>query len=85
MPPTGGPGKPVVTGLAPVLVVSTTGDPATPYAAGVALAQALSGRLLTYDGTQHTAFLQGIRCVDDAGTNYLTELTLPADGTRCTS
>jgi pimeloyl-ACP methyl ester carboxylesterase len=84
VPPTGARSKPQVSGLAPVLVVSTTGDPATPYAAGVALAQALGGRLLTYEGTQHTAFLQGIRCVDDAGTAYLAELTLPPDGTRCT-
>ncbi len=84
VPPTGKPGKPSVPGLAPVLVVSTTGDPATPYEAGVGLAAALGGRLLTYEGTQHTAFLQGIECVDDAGTAYLVDGTLPADGTRCT-
>jgi pimeloyl-ACP methyl ester carboxylesterase len=84
VPATGRPGKPSVPGLAPVLVVSTTGDPATPYAAGVALAEDLGGRLLTYEGTQHTAFLQGIACVDEAGTAYLVDGTLPADDTRCT-
>ena len=83
VPPTGGPGKPAVTGLAPVLVISTTGDPATPYQAGVGLADALGGRLLTYEGNQHTAFLQNIRCIDGAGVAYLVSGTLPAEGTRC--
>jgi len=73
-----------VTGLPPTLVISTTGDPATPYDAGVGLANALGGRLLTYEATQHTVFLQGNTCVDDAGTAYLIDGTLPAEGTRCT-
>jgi pimeloyl-ACP methyl ester carboxylesterase len=84
VPPTSTPGRPQVIGLAPVLVISTTGDPATPYQAGVGLAEALGGRLLSYEGTQHTAFLQGIRCVDDAAIAYLVDGTLPAEGTRCT-
>ena len=84
VPPTSSPGTPTLTGLPPTVVVSTTGDPATPYDAGVALAQALGGRLLTYEGTQHTAFLQGIDCVDDAAIAYLVEGTLPAEGARCT-
>jgi hypothetical protein len=66
-----------------VLVISTTGDPATPYQAGVGLADALHGRLLTYEGTQHTAFLQDIRCVDDAGIAYLVDGTLPPEGKKC--
>jgi hypothetical protein len=73
-----------VSGLAPVLVVSTTNDPATPYQSGVNLAQALGGGLLTFEGTQHTAFLQGISCVDKWGTGYLLNLTMPPAGTRCT-
>ena len=84
VPPTGAPATPTVTGLPPVVVVSTTGDPATPYDAGVALAKALGGRLLTFEGTQHTAFLQGVACVDEAATAYLIDGTLPAEGTRCT-
>ena len=84
VPPTSEPGTPQVSGLPPVLVISTTGDPATPYQAGVGLAEALGGRLLTYEGTQHTAFLQDIRCVDDTGTAYLVDGTLPPDGKRCT-
>nr|WP_240188710.1 alpha/beta hydrolase [Nakamurella flavida] len=82
--PTLVPHVPEVPGLAPVLVISTTGDPATPYQAGVDLAEQLGGRLLTVEGTRHTAYLSaGITCVDDAATQYLTDLTLPADGTTC--
>ncbi|HEY3258759.1 MAG TPA: alpha/beta hydrolase [Pseudonocardiaceae bacterium] len=83
VPPTGKLGTPQVDGLPPVLVISTTGDPATPYQAGVGLAEALHGRLLTYEGTQHTAFLQDIACVDQAGIAYLLGGTLPAEGTKC--
>ena len=63
--------------------MSTTGDPATPYRAGVELARALGGRLLTYEGTQHTVFLQGVPCVDEAGIDYLVDRKLPEPGTRC--
>ncbi|MCP2170364.1 alpha/beta hydrolase [Goodfellowiella coeruleoviolacea] len=85
VPNTSQPHQPSVQGLPPVLVVSTTGDPATPYQAGVDLAKALNGGMLTYEGTQHTAFLMGNKCVDDAGTKYLIDLQLPAEGTRCTA
>ncbi|RRO19189.1 alpha/beta hydrolase [Saccharopolyspora rhizosphaerae] len=83
VPVTGDPTQPQVGQLPPVLVISTTADPATPYEAGVQLAQALHGRLLTYEGTQHTVFLQGVSCVDEAGTNYLVDLQLPPEGARC--
>jgi hypothetical protein len=83
VPNTGQPHLPSITGLPAVLVVSTTNDPATPYAAGVNLAKALGGGLLTFEGTQHTAFLQGDKCVDDAGTKYLVDLQLPPADTRC--
>ncbi|HEX3649253.1 MAG TPA: alpha/beta hydrolase [Pseudonocardiaceae bacterium] len=84
VPPTSAPRDPSAPGLPPVLVVSTTNDPATPYQAGVNLAKDLKGGLLTFEGTQHTAFLQGISCVDKYGTTYLTTLQLPPTGTRCT-
>jgi pimeloyl-ACP methyl ester carboxylesterase len=83
VPNTSQPHTPSVAGLPPVLVISTTKDPATPYEAGVNLAKALGGGLLTFEGTQHTAFLQDNRCVDDAGTRYLVELALPSSGARC--
>jgi pimeloyl-ACP methyl ester carboxylesterase len=83
VPPTGGPHQPRTPGLPTVMVVSTTQDPATPYQAGVNLARDLNARLLTYEGTQHLAFLQGSTCVDDAGITYLTTLQPPAEGARC--
>jgi pimeloyl-ACP methyl ester carboxylesterase len=83
-PPTSVAHQPSVAGLPQVMVISTTGDPATPYQAGVDLAKALNARLLTVHGAQHTAAMDGNRCVDDAVTQYLTDLVLPADGTNCT-
>ena len=83
VPPTGQPHLPNVAGLAPVLVVSTTNDPATPYQAGVNLANALHGGLVTFRGTQHTAFLQGNSCVDKLGTDYLINLKQPPTGATC--
>lgn len=83
VPNTSEPHLPNVQGLPPILVVSTTGDPATPYQAGVSLAKALGGALLTYEATQHTAFLQGNSCVDNAGSAYLVDLTVPPQGIRC--
>ncbi|UQX09525.1 alpha/beta hydrolase [Candidatus Mycobacterium methanotrophicum] len=70
-------------GLAPTLVVSTTRDPATPYQAGVDLANQLHGSLLTYDGTQHTVVFQGDSCVDDYATAYLVSGALPPKGAKC--
>jgi pimeloyl-ACP methyl ester carboxylesterase len=83
VPPTGSPILPEVTGLPPTVVVSTTGDPATPYEAGVDLAAALGGTLLRVEGDQHGAVLVGSRCVDDAVTAYLVDLLLPVAGTEC--
>jgi pimeloyl-ACP methyl ester carboxylesterase len=76
--------QPNVAGLPQTLVVSTTGDPATPHQDGVDLATALGARLLTVHGTQHTASLDGNPCVDDIVNRYLTDLELPADGAQCT-
>jgi pimeloyl-ACP methyl ester carboxylesterase len=83
VPPTSTPQRPSVTGLPPVLVVSTTGDPATPYQAGVDLAKDLGGSLLTFDGTQHTVVFQGDACVDGYAEKYLIDLTLPPSDAKC--
>jgi len=83
-PPTMTPHSPKVPGLAKVLVISTLGDPATPYQAGVELAKDLGGALLTVAGSRHTAYLgAAIACADTAGTAYLVELTAPAEGAKC--
>jgi hypothetical protein len=73
-------------GADPILVVGTTGDPATPYEWAESLAgQLSSGVLLTYDSTVHTAYLAGSDCIDDAVDAYLLAGTVPDDGTSCAS
>jgi pimeloyl-ACP methyl ester carboxylesterase len=69
---------------APILVIGTTFDPATPYPWAVSLAKQLgTSRLLTYVGDGHTAFGNGNRCVDSAVNSYFANGALPAAGTRC--
>jgi pimeloyl-ACP methyl ester carboxylesterase len=71
-------------GLPPVLVVSTTGDPATPHAAAVRLSEALeSAVLLTKDGEGHGAVNDGDPCIDETVATYLVDLRPPAPGTVC--
>lgn len=68
----------------PVLVVGTTGDPATPYEWAVSLATQLEPAvLLTYEGTPHTAYRKGSGCIDAAVDAYLLDGVVPADGKRC--
>lgn len=83
VPPTSTPHTVSAPGLPPVLVISSTGDPATPYQAGVDLAEQLGGALLTFNGTQHTVAFQGEQCVDDYAAAYLIDLTLPPPGASC--
>lgn len=72
------------SGAAPVLVVGTTGDPATPYQWSQALAEQLdSGRLLTWEGEGHTAYARASACVDAAVDAYLLEGVLPGEGATC--
>lgn len=83
VPPTSEPHELAVQGLPPVLVVSTTNDPATPFQAGVDLARQLGGTLVTFDGTQHTVVFQGNTCVDDIAARYLIDVAVPPNDTRC--
>lgn len=71
-------------GSPPILVVSTTRDPATPHAWGERLAEQLAdGHLLTLDATRHTAYGSGSSCVDAGVDAYLLRGTLPEPGTVC--
>lgn len=71
-------------GAAPILVVGTVDDPATPYEWAEGLAgQLSSGRLLTWEGHEHTAYGQGSACIDEAVEAYLLAGRMPGEGTRC--
>ena len=67
----------------PVVVIGTTGDPATPYEWSVALADRLeSGVLLTHEGQGHTVYdVDGPSCVVEAVDAYLLELEVPDEQT----
>ncbi|MFC7730662.1 alpha/beta hydrolase [Actinomadura keratinilytica] len=71
-------------GAAPILVIGTLRDPATPYSWAKNLAGELSsGVLLTLDGDGHTAYLQGNACITAATDRYLLTAQPPKDGTVC--
>jgi pimeloyl-ACP methyl ester carboxylesterase len=74
-----------VRGAPPILVVGTTGDPATPYAGAESMVKRIPGsQLLTFDSTEHTAFGRAIStCIDDAVDTYLVDGVMPAPGARC--
>jgi pimeloyl-ACP methyl ester carboxylesterase len=83
-PPTGVRGAITADGAAPIVVVGTTNDPATPYEWSVSLADQLaSGVLVTRVGEGHTGYNKGNSCVDDAVERYLIDGTVPQDGLRC--
>lgn len=81
---TGEPHRIEAKGAAPIVVVGTTRDPATPYRWARALAAQLSSaRLLTYEGDGHTAYGRGSTCIDSAIDTYLLRGTPPTNGKRC--
>jgi pimeloyl-ACP methyl ester carboxylesterase len=86
--PVRSPGSPLLTGAgaAPILVIGSTGDSATPYVHAVSMtAQLDSAVLLTYDGPGHTSYGSGrSACVDQAVRDYFLGGVLPGPGARCT-
>ncbi|MFF2651060.1 alpha/beta hydrolase [Streptomyces sp. NPDC058045] len=82
--PTGEATRITAEGAAPIVVVGTTRDPATPYTWARSLAAQLdSGTLLTYQGDGHTAYGRGSTCIDSAINRYLLTGTPPTHGKRC--
>lgn len=72
-------------GADPILVVGTTGDPATPYRWAEELAEQLdSGVLLTYEGEGHTAYGES-NCVDEVINTYLLTGEAPAAPVTCST
>jgi pimeloyl-ACP methyl ester carboxylesterase len=70
-------------GSPPILVIGTTGDPATPYSWAQALAKQLtSGILLTHVGEGHTVYRIGApSCITNPVNSYLIALTAPRPAT----
>ena len=83
-PPTGTRAPITAPGAPPIIVLGTTGDPATPYTEAQALAEQLSqGVLVTYVGEGHLAYNKGNACVNGAVDDYLLDGTVPDAGLRC--
>ena len=81
------PKEPRITaeGAGPIVVLGTTGDPATPYEDAQGMARQLaSGVLVTLAGEGHTAYSQS-SCIRGVVQAYLVGGVVPAEGTRCTS
>lgn len=85
--PTGKPQVVNAKGAAGMLLVGTTGDPATPYEWAKLSAERIpASRLLTVNGNQHTAYSASASwCVRNAVDSYLLKGKLPANGTQCSA
>jgi dienelactone hydrolase len=72
-------------GSAPILVVGTTGDPATPYAQSKALATKIlqNAMLLTYVGEGHTAYGRSNDCVANTVDDYFIKNVVFTENKRC--
>ena len=83
--PKNGQGPLTVEGAPPILLVGGTNDPATPYAESQSVNRQISGSvLLTRQGNGHTSY-DSSTCAHDAEDAYLISLTVPAQGTTCSS
>jgi len=82
-PPTRTRGPITAEGSAPILVVGTTNDPATPYRWAKSLAGELAnGHLLTYTGEGHTAYNKS-SCVNKIVDAFLVDGAVPSGSPRC--
>ena len=69
---------------APIIVIGTIRDPATPYIWSVSLAKIFTGsRLISLDADGHTGHSRGSACVDDAVDAFLLKGTLPNANLSC--
>ena len=74
----------VAAGSAPILVVGTTNDPATPYVWAKNVAKELqNGHLVTYHGEGHTAYNKSNSCVNDAVDGFFLDGTVPKKDPQC--
>lgn len=69
---------------APIIVIGTIRDPATPYVWSRSLAKIFTGSsLISLDADGHTGHGRGSACVDDAVDEYLLTGALPPADLRC--
>lgn len=74
-----------IDNLPETLVVSITGDPTTPHAGAVSLADTLGSTLLTVEGEGHTTVSMNLSdCVTGIAEDYLVRLDLPEEDPTCT-
>jgi len=68
-----------------IVVVGTTGDPATPYTQAVSLAHNVlaNGFLITWKGEGHTAYGRSNSCVNNSVDTFFLQGTLPASEPTC--
>ncbi|MFJ6027828.1 alpha/beta hydrolase [Pseudarthrobacter sp. NPDC092424] len=72
------------TGDSPIVVIGTTGDPATPVEWAASLRKQLGNAvLMTWKGEGHTAYGRSNTCIEDPVDNYLVNGKVPADNTVC--
>jgi pimeloyl-ACP methyl ester carboxylesterase len=84
VPPARVPAPVAAPGAPPMVLVGSTGDPATPFAWAQDVARQLSfAVLVTRVGEGHTGYLVS-RCVRDAIDAYLLDRSVPGVGLRCT-
>lgn len=70
-------------GAPPIVVVGTTGDPATPYSNTAKLANELgTGQVVTWQGEGHTAYPQ-TNCIRENISRYLLTTQAPPDQLTC--
>jgi pimeloyl-ACP methyl ester carboxylesterase len=73
------------SGSKPILVIGTTGDPATPYGQAVAVANQIlsNGHLVTYNGEGHTAYGRSNACIANTVDNYFITGLVPTEDPNC--
>ena len=73
-----------ITTNAPIMIIGTTRDPATPYQWAIALQKIITNsQLLTLVGDGHTGHNRGSACIDNAVDNFYLKGVLPPKNKRC--
>jgi pimeloyl-ACP methyl ester carboxylesterase len=72
-------------GAPTILVIGTTGDPATPYSQAQSLANEIldDGFLMTYNGEGHTIYGNGVKCIDQVVDKFFLTGDLPDSDPNC--